>query len=144
MTLCSGGVLSGRVCYKQGYPILFTRKPPNSQVLGQMVFPQVVHMGADLCSVLLVGPLVLGRGPELSPVKCSEFRELFRILVHVVTLGTFWGVLKNTWKLFNTTPSDPNLVNALTIVISVIWSSNYVLPTYMWPVAMSAVSMSTR
>jgi hypothetical protein len=35
-------------------------------------------MEADLCSVLLVGPLVLGHGPELSPVKCSEFWELFR------------------------------------------------------------------
>ena len=58
----------GRVCYKRGYPILFPRKLPNSQVLGEMVFPQVVHMEADLCSVLLVGPLVLGRGPELSTV----------------------------------------------------------------------------
>ena len=76
MTLRSGGVMLGRVCYKRGYPVLFTRKLPNSQVLGQMVFPQVVHMEADLCSVLLVGPLVLV--PELSPVKCSEFRELFR------------------------------------------------------------------
>ena len=31
MTLRSGGVLLGRVCYKRGCPILFPRRPPNSQ-----------------------------------------------------------------------------------------------------------------
>ena len=66
-----------------------------------------------------------------------------RILVHVVTLGTFRGELLNTEMQFNTILGDPNFVNALTIVISVVRPSNTVPPTYMWPVAMTAVFMHT-
>ena len=91
--------------------------------------------------------------------KCSEFRELFgsinklmtknhkktqqKILVHVVTLGTFWGALKtheNNSILFILN----DLVNALTIVISGIRPFNTVPSTYMWPVVMSAIFLHTR
>ena len=70
-----------------------------------------------------------------------------QIFVHVVTFGTFWGSLKNTWNQFNTILSDPNLVNDVTNVISVIRPSNTVHAgqyTYIWPVAVLAVLIPTR
>ena len=66
-----------------------------------------------------------------------------RILVHVVTLGTFWGALKSTYKQFNTSVW-PQPCECSDQCNQCDKPSNTVPPTFMWPMAMLAVLMPKR
>ena len=79
-----------RVCYKRGYPILFPRKPPNSQVLAEMVFPRAVHVVELSREVPLLTCLqVRGAWEAWKTIKNNFFQNVVvfvfnRICIHCV------------------------------------------------------------